>query len=94
MIMPRFPLLKIKMSGLKRKTEKKEIKFDEWVKGGEHTIPEIRSDAGRVYSRYIKDKILIFDINLKKPVSQERVILEQKVVWSDGKEHILPRSIN
>ena len=79
------------MSGLKRKKDKKEFLLNEWVENGPYSAPEIRSDTGTVYARHTEESVYVFNPILHTAGYQSRIVVEQKVVWPDGEEHILPR---
>lgn len=81
------------MSGLKSKKEKKETPLGEWFESGPMKLPEIRPDAGQSYARYMEENVAVFDFVAMKPIVQTRIVVEQKVVWPDGKVQFLSRTL-
>jgi hypothetical protein len=75
----------------KSKIQKKTIVIgDKWV-AGEETQTEIRPEKGIMHRRCVTENVDVLDPKTKKIIKQIRKILEQKVVWSDGQEHVLAR---
>jgi hypothetical protein len=75
---------------MKKKKSKTIILGEEWI-AGEETKTDIRPDNGIIHRRCITQEVDVLDANTKKTIKQLRKILEQKITWADGQEHILPR---